>query len=151
MPALGVFAAFIQSERHLPFEVYLVNDSEQDYSRVMLYMGAFAGVDDDGVMETARSANEFALPAGSTKLIDRADAWALDFVSWYHLDLHSTADTEAERVWFQVPKYVSQLGPIVPLPILGTSGRVIRLQPREGTTSVEDEIREAAEQGWQPG
>jgi hypothetical protein len=48
-PHLGVFAAFVQGERYDPFEVYLINDSEQDYARVLLNMGAFAGLDNEGM------------------------------------------------------------------------------------------------------
>jgi hypothetical protein len=147
-PHLGVFAAFVQGERDQPFEVYLINDSQQDYARALLYMGAFAGLDDEGVIETSRAVQDFALPAGSAQLIDSADAWALDFVSWYHVDLYARPDMEPQRVWFRVPKYVSQLGPIVRLPVLAVEGRAIRLQPREGGQSVEDEIRAAEAEGW---
>ena len=119
-----------------------MNNARRDYPRILVYAGAFATADDE-LFETSRIVRDFSLPAGSAELIEMAEAWRLDFISWYEVDLYRRLNTSPAMMFFAIPKGAELPGPIRRLPVIDSEGRFIPLEWRRDGVPVEEEMREA--------
>lgn len=101
-----IFVAFDVDWKANIYRVYLVNPTDKYYKQVSTYTGAFCS-DDDGVIETSRSAdNKGELLPYSWLILEEDTTEQLDFVIWYWLDLYLKNEViPMEKMCFNLPKY----------------------------------------------
>lgn len=122
------------------YEVYLVNDSKYPIEKVEMLVGGFAG-QDDGVLETSKNVKNFGkLESKQALLLESLDFGMLDFMNWYHLDLH-LSEKEVLKIWFQFNGWKVGKDTYKDIPVLNRKGSLIDFDMRT-TDIIKNEIKD---------
>jgi len=138
----NIFVALIINKENSTYEIYLVNQTNKNYSRVVGLTGAYMTCDED-LIQTSQAVKEIGdLPSHSFVFLEGADLGGLDFVIWYELDLYNEEDKrKPEMTRFSLPKYSWIFEKeMLALPILNTKGLRIELGERSEHETIEEMI-----------
>lgn len=114
------------------FRVFLINDSERTYTRILIQNGSFATIEDKlyaGEEQTKKPAGD--LTPRSFILIDSGGIDELDFVIWYSVEF-TDKNGAVSRYQLRLPKYgVGYEKTSSLLPVLNEIGMLIYLIPEQ--------------------
>lgn len=105
MDVANLFMALTISKSDSRYALHLVNDSTDQFERVVAYTGAHDGSGEE-LIETSRVRKEVgALAPRSAVLLEASDLDSLDFSIWYQLDLYGWQGFGPYQLFASIPKY----------------------------------------------
>lgn len=122
------------------YEVYLINDSKYPIEKVEMLVGGYASQDDEGLLETSKNIKDFGrLDSKKALLLENLDFGMLDFMNWYHLDLHLN-ERECLKIWFEFNGMNIREQFLKEMPVFNKLGYNIELDLRN-TEFIKDEAK----------
>jgi len=140
-----LFAAMVRlNDKNDGIDVYLVNNQDVEYSKVVVFTGGNMTIDED-LLETGKSYRKpKILHANSSLIIDYTDMYEIDDVLvWYHIDLYQKGSTVPIKLTFSLYKGISFIFKKPEnLRLLNKEGYMIPLTLREQTgIPIKEEIK----------
>lgn len=135
-----VYIGLVRRPALREYAIYLVNNSDVAYERVVSFTGMFASVD-DSLLDSSRAGHDWGpLAPRVAMMLEDGDANDLDFIIWYWIDLYVSSKDDPVKLWFQTHKGLA-VNPGTSLPLLAEPGYVLGLQTRRNRNGEESSER----------
>lgn len=140
----NIFIALIIYRKSSSYEMYLVNQTDRNYSRVVGLTSASSSSDND-FMETGKAMKEIGnLPPYSFVFLEGTDLEELDFVILYKFDLYREQNKERPEMaclgLFAKYLWMDEKG-MIDLPILNTKGFRIEINKADRSETIEQMVK----------